>query len=132
MLHLCHISQHIQQSYQAKILKIYRNDISRRSQINPQPQLNYLRFQLNTSLCVNNSTVRISLEVSDDSCSHPLPTRSVSVAPLLRRYSPSPHPRLTLCSGVLSHVTALVFGDESFFILICFCLANVVNSTRRT
>jgi hypothetical protein len=38
-------------------------------------------------------------EVSDGISSHSLPMRLVSVAALLRRYSPSPHPHLTLCSG---------------------------------
>ena len=40
------------------------------------------------------------LEVSEDICSHSLPTRLVSVAALLRRSSPSPHPLLRLLSHV--------------------------------
>ena len=47
-------------------------------------------------------------EVSDDISSHSLPTRLVSVAALLRRYSPSPHPLLRL----LSHVPS---SDQSLF-----------------
>ena len=42
-------------------------------------------------------------EASDDKCSHSLPTRVVSLAALLRRYSPSPYLLLRL----LSHVPAL-------------------------
>jgi hypothetical protein len=42
-------------------------------------------------------------EVSDYISSHPLLTRLVTIAALLRRYSPSPHPLLRL----LSHVPAL-------------------------
>ena len=39
-------------------------------------------------------------EVSDDISSHWLPTRLVSIAALLRRYSPSPHSLLRLISHV--------------------------------
>jgi len=48
-------------------------------------------------------------EISDDISSHSLPTRLVSVAALLRRYSPSPHPLLRL----LSHVPALASSNQS-------------------
>jgi hypothetical protein len=48
-------------------------------------------------------TLLTSPEVSDAFSSHSLPTRLVSVAALLRRYSPSPYPLLRL----LSHVPAL-------------------------
>jgi hypothetical protein len=51
-----------------------------------------------------------------------------------QRCSPSPHPLLKLlrlCFPVPNHAPALPFGDESsFFTLSCFCLANIVNSTR--
>jgi hypothetical protein len=50
-----------------------------------------------------------STEVSDDNSSHSLPTRLVSVAALLRRYSPSPQPLLRL----LSDVPALPSSDQS-------------------
>jgi hypothetical protein len=49
-------------------------------------------------------------EVSDDNFAISLPTRLVSVAALLRRYSPSPHPLLRL----LSHVPALASSDQSY------------------
>jgi hypothetical protein len=45
-------------------------------------------------------------EVSDDISSNSLPTRLVSVAALLRRYSPSPHPLLRL----LSHIPVLALS----------------------
>lgn len=47
--------------------------------------------------------VQTSAEVSDDICSHLRLTRLVSIAALLRRYSPSPHPLLRL----LTYVPAL-------------------------
>jgi hypothetical protein len=47
--------------------------------------------------------ILLTMEVSDDICSHSLPTRLVGVAALLMRYSPSPHPLLRL----LSHVPSL-------------------------
>lgn len=50
-------------------------------------------------------TVRFSAEVSDDTFSILLQMRLVSVAALLRRYSPSPHPLRRL----LSHVPALAY-----------------------
>jgi hypothetical protein len=46
-------------------------------------------------------------EVSDDNFALSLPTRLVSVAALLRRYSPSPHPLLRL----LSHIPALAYSN---------------------
>jgi hypothetical protein len=49
-----------------------------------------------------------AMEVSNNISSHSLPTRLVSVAALLRRYSPSPHPLLRL----LSHVPALPSSDQ--------------------
>jgi hypothetical protein len=52
----------------------------------------------------------IAEEISDDISSHSLPTRLVSVAALLRRYSPSPHPLLRL----LSHVPALASSNQSY------------------
>jgi hypothetical protein len=52
--------------------------------------------------------VWILQEVSDDISSNSLLTRLVSVAALLRRYSPSPHPLLRL----LSHVPALPSSDQ--------------------
>jgi len=61
-------------------------------------------------------------EVSDDISSHSLPTRLVSVAALLRRYSPSPHPLLRLlrllspirlCRAKLVSFTRLCFRGPS-------------------
>ena len=52
---------------------------------------------------------RIHVEVSADSFAISLPMRLVSVAALLRRYSPSPHPLLRL----LSHVPTLAYNNQS-------------------
>ena len=49
------------------------------------------------------------MEVSDDNFAISLPTRLVSVAALLRRYLPSPHPLLRL----LSHIPALTYSNQS-------------------
>jgi hypothetical protein len=49
------------------------------------------------------------LEVSDDISSHSLLTRLISVAALLRRYSPLSHPLLRL----LSHIPALASSSQS-------------------
>jgi hypothetical protein len=47
--------------------------------------------------------------------------RLVSLPLLLRRYSPSPYP-------LPGHVSAFVFANQSFFtLIICLCIANVVN-----
>lgn len=63
--------------------------------------------------------VWILQEVSDDISSNSLPTRLVSVAALLRRYSPSPHPLLRL----LGHVPALPSINQPWFRLL-FCTAG--------
>jgi hypothetical protein len=50
----------------------------------------------------------LASEVSDDISSHSLRTRSVSVAALLKRYSPSPDYLLRL----LSHIPALASSNQ--------------------
>jgi hypothetical protein len=53
--------------------------------------------------------VGILLRKSNDNFAISLPTRLVSVAALLRHYSPSPHPLLRL----LSHVPTLAYSNQS-------------------
>jgi hypothetical protein len=64
-------------------------------------------------------SISISLVISDDSFSISHLTRLVSVAALLSRYSPSTHPRLTLCPGLLSHVPALPSSDQLYLAKFC-------------
>jgi hypothetical protein len=66
------------------------------------------------------SMTQIFKEVSDNISSRSLPTRFVSVAALLRRYSPSPHRLLTnhklliilFCHATLLTLHAYVQGDQ--------------------
>jgi hypothetical protein len=65
----------------------------------------------------------ISLVISDDISTHSFRTRLVSVAALLRRYSPSPHPLLRL----LGHIPALLPVTNHDLLTMLFCRANFVN-----
>jgi hypothetical protein len=65
----------------------------------------------------------IMMVISDDTFAIPLRTRLVSIAALLRRYSPSPHPLLRL----LSHVPALPPSNSS---LLFSYMRKLVSFTR--
>jgi hypothetical protein len=64
--------------------------------------------------------------ITDDNFAISLPSRLVTVAALLRRYSPSLHPQLRL----LSHVPALASRANYTSLFIRFYSAEIVNSTR--
>jgi len=64
--------------------------------------------------------------ISADIFTHSLPAQLVNFAALLRRYSLLPHPLLKL----LSYVSALLLVTNCNLVIIRFCRAKVVNSTR--
>ena len=65
-------------------------------------------------------------EVSDDISSHSLLIRLVSIAALLRRYSPSPHP----CSGCSVTFLLSPLVTNHSLLTIRFCRIKVINPTR--
>jgi hypothetical protein len=69
---------------------------------------------------------RFIVVITDDNFTISLPSRLVTVAALLRCYSPSLHPQLRL----LSHVPALASRANYTSLFIRFYSAEIVNSTR--
>jgi hypothetical protein len=67
------------------------------------------RLENNVSLLFGDSFEVFNVVISAESLPPFLPTRLVTIAALLRRYSPSPHPLLRL----LSHVPALPSINQS-------------------
>jgi len=73
----------------------------------PVPTMTAFRGMCHTAVAKRKRKYLTFKEVSDDNFTISLPTRLVSVAALLKRYSPSPHPLLRL----LSHVPALTYNN---------------------
>jgi len=71
-----------------------------------------------------NSLISCFLEISDDISSYSFLTRLVSVAALLRCYSPSPHPLLRL----LSHVPLSLLVTNYSLLIIRFYYVKVIKS----